>query len=127
MHGAGVEGDRRFHRDEAQQLEQVVLHHVAQRARLLVVRAARLHADRLGDGDLDLGHVVTVPQRLEDPVGETEHEKVLDGLLAEVVIDAIDLVLAKDQTQMAVERPSALVVVPEGLLDDDARPAPLRA
>src|SRR4029453_7481209 len=34
VHRAGVEGDRGLERDEAQELEQVILHHVAERARL---------------------------------------------------------------------------------------------
>ena len=40
-HVLGREGDRRLHRHQRQQLEHVVLHDVAQRARLVVVRAAR--------------------------------------------------------------------------------------
>src|SRR2546429_6674481 len=57
--------------------------HVAQGTRLLVVRATRLHADGLGDRDLHVGDVVAVPQRLEDLVGEAQHEEVLDGLRSE--------------------------------------------
>jgi len=104
----------------------VVLHHVAQRPRLLVVRAAGLDADGLGDGQLDLGHVVAVPQRLEDAVGEPEHEDVLDGLLAEVVVDPVDLLLAEGGREPAAERLRARVVAPERLLDDDPREAARR-
>jgi hypothetical protein len=39
--------------------------------------------------------VLAVPHRLEDAVGEAEDEKVLDGLLAEVVVDAVDLRLVE--------------------------------
>ena len=127
MDGTGVEGHRGLERDEAQELEQVILHHVAKRARLLVVGAARLDADRLRHRDLDLGDMAPVPQRLEDSVGEAEHEEVLDGFLPEVVIDAVDLILAKDLGEVAVERTGALVVVPERLLDDDTGPAALGA
>ena len=54
----GVERVRRLHRDEREELQQVVLHHVAQRAGLLVVAGARADAFRFGHGDL---HVVDVP------------------------------------------------------------------
>ena len=53
-------------------------------------------ADVLGRGDLDVVDVVAVPDRLEQPVGEAEREHVLDGLLAQVVVDAEDLVLVED-------------------------------
>src|SRR5205823_11969288 len=70
---------------------------------------------------------VAVPHRLEDAVGEAEDEDVLDRLLAEVVIDPIDLLLREDAGDLAVERPRALQVAAERLLDDDAGPAALHA
>ena len=36
--------------------------------------------------------MVAVPERLEDAVGEAQHQDVLDRFLAEEVIDPIDLV-----------------------------------
>ncbi len=56
---------RRLHRQVAQQLEQVVLHHVADRAGVVVEGAAALHAEVLGHGDLHAFHVVAVPEGLE--------------------------------------------------------------
>ena len=54
-----------------------------------------LDADGLGGGDLHVIDVAPVPDRLEHAVAEAEHEQVLDGFLAEIVIDAIDLVLVE--------------------------------
>ena len=118
-----LERDRRLHRDEAEQLEQVVLQDVARRAGLLVERAAVLDADRLGHGDLDVVDVAAVPERLEDAVAEAEDQQVADGLLAQVVVDAVDLRLVEDLADLAVEPLRRLEVVPERLLDDDPRPA----
>ena len=101
----------------------MVLEHVPQDARALVERRAVADADRLGHRDLHVVDVAVVPHRLEDAVGEAQDEDVLDGLLAEVVIDPIDLLLGKHREQNAVELPPRLEVVPEGLLDDDAHPA----
>ena len=98
----GVEVRGRLHADDRDQLHDVVLHDVAQRAGLLVVRTATLDADLLGHGDLHMVDVLAVPQRLEDPVGEPEHEQVLNGLLAEVVVDAIDLLF--DERVCAADR-----------------------
>ena len=62
---------------------------------LLVEGAAALDAEVLGHGDLDVVHVATVPDRLEDAVGEAEDEQVADGVLAQVVVDAVDLRLVE--------------------------------
>ena len=100
----------------------MVLEDVADRARLLVELAAALDADRLGHGDLHVVDVASVPQRLEDPVAEAEDQQVPDGLLAEVVVDAVDLRLAEDLADLAVELLGRLEVVAERLLDDDPPP-----
>ena len=63
---------------------------------LVVVAGARADADVLGRGDLDVVDVVAVPDRLEHVVREPERHHVLDGLLAQVVVDAEDLALAED-------------------------------
>ena len=64
--------DGRLHGEDGRPLQQVVLHDVADRADLLVEAAAALHAEALGHGDLDALHVVAVPDRLEEGVGEAE-------------------------------------------------------
>ena len=122
-HALRPQVDRRFHGDEAQQLQHVVLDHVAQRARRLVVAAAPLDAERLGHGDLHVVHVPVVPDRLEDPVAEAQQHDVLHGLLAEVVVDAEHLLLGERRGDARVERPGAAEVASERLLHDDAREA----
>jgi len=118
-HIVGAEGDRRLHRHQAEQLQQVVLQHVAQGARALVVEAATLHAERLRHGDLHVVDVRAVPDRLEQPVGEAQDQDVLDGLLAQIVVDAEDLLLAEVAVHPAVERQGRGQVAAEGLFDHD--------
>ena len=79
---------RRLHRHQREQLQHVVLDHVAQRAGTVVVAAAVLDAEGLGHGDLHVVDVLRVPQRLEQRVGEAQRQQVLHRLLAEVVVDA---------------------------------------
>ena len=101
----------------------MVLDHVAQRAGLLVVRAARLDADALADRDLHVVDVVPVPEGLEDAIGPAEDEDVLHGLLPEVVVDPVDLILAPRRRHDLVERPRRREIAAERLLDHDAHPA----
>ena len=108
------------HRQQRQHLEQVVLDHVPDRADALVERGARRDVEVLGHRDLDLADVVAVPDRLEERVGEAEEEDVLDGRLAEEVIDPEDALLREDAQQRAVELAGRSEVAPERLFDDDA-------
>jgi hypothetical protein len=103
----------------------VVLEDVAAGAGLLVEGAPVLDPDRFGDGDLDVVDVAAVPDRLEDSVGEAEDQQVPDGLLAEVVIDPVDLRLPEDLADLAVQADRRVEVVAERLLDDDPAPAAL--
>ena len=61
----------------------------------VVITGAAADVDFLGHRDLHVVDVIAVPDRLEDRVGKPQHEQVLHRLLAQVVIDAIDLLLAE--------------------------------
>ena len=99
----GVDRAGRLHEGQRQHLHHVVLDDVAQGAGSFVEAAALFDAEGLGDGDLDVVDVTADPQRLEYGVGETQGQHVLHGLFAEVVVDAVDLVLGEDLVQGGVE------------------------
>ncbi len=90
-----VEFRRRLHRDQREQLKQMVRHHVAQRAGGVVEAAAMADADLFIDRDLHMVDVIAVPDRLEHAVGEAQHQDVLHRFLAEVMIDPVDLVFGR--------------------------------
>jgi hypothetical protein len=108
----GIEGHRRLHCDQGEQLEHVTLHHVPDNALDIVVAGAVLHSNALSHRDLHVIHVVAVPQGLEDGVGEAEGEDVLHGLLAQVVVDPVHLGLVEYSVDGPVEGPGALQVPP---------------
>ena len=112
---------RRFHRHERQHLEEVVDDHVAVRAGLLVEPGALADRQGLGDVDLHVRDVLTVPDRFEQPVGEPERQDVERGFLPEEVVDAEDLALVERGVEHVVERHRARQVGAERLLHDDAR------
>ena len=108
-----------------EQLQQMVLEHVAHDAGFLVVLAAIFDADRLRRRDLHVVDPLPVPDRLEDRVGKAQNQHVLHRLLAEIMIDAIRLMLGEQPEHEIVERQRALEAAAERLLDDDARPRPI--
>ena len=81
----------------------MVLDQVAQRAGVVVVPGAAADPDVLGGGDLDVVDVVAVPDRLEQRVGEPQRHQVLDGLLAQVVVDPEHLRLVEDLQHLGVQ------------------------
>ena len=101
----------------------MVLEDVPDRTRLLVVGGAALDAEGLGDRDLDVVDELSVPDRLEDAVREPQREHVLDRFLAEVVVDAEDLLLGEVLADQGGQLARGGEVVAERLLDDQARPA----
>jgi hypothetical protein len=68
----------------------------------------------------------SVPERLEDAVREPQRQHVLDRLLAEVVVDPVDLALVEILVEDVVQLDRRGEVVPERLLDDHSRPAAFR-
>ena len=84
----------------------MVLHYIAERAGLLVEWAAAFDANILRRRDLYVIDIVTIPDRLEDPVGKAKDQDVLHRLLAQVVIDAEDLVFGKNPVYFVVQLPA---------------------
>jgi hypothetical protein len=98
----------------------VVLQNVAHDAGLFVERAATLDTEALRHRDLHAVDVVAIPDRFENAVGEAQHQDVLDRLFAEIVVDAVDLVLAQILEHLVIERFGAGEIAAERLFDDDA-------
>src|SRR4029450_13693341 len=99
----------------------------ADRARLLVVTRTSFDPKRLGDGDLHVVDELPVPDRLEDALCKAQCENVLNGLLAEVVVDAEDLALVEVLLDDLLQFERAREIVAEWLLDDQTCPALRRA
>ena len=118
----GVEPGGRLHRGEAEELQEMVLDHVTERAGFVVVARAAFHAERLAGGDLDMVDVAGIPHRLENRVGEAHDHDVLRGLLPEVVVDAVGLGFLEGGLDEIVQPARAGQVGAEGFLDNHARP-----
>ena len=118
--GIGIKRRRRFHRNKAQKLQHVVLHHVAQRAGLVVIAGTAFEPDRLGHGDLHMVDMRIVPKRLVKRVGKAQRHQVLDGLLAQIMVDAEDLAFLEHAADRVVEQLGRFQIAPDRLFDHDA-------
>ena len=101
----------------------MVLDHVADGAGGVVIRpAATRHAHLFGDRDLHRGNVSPVPHGLEDAVAKSQRQDILHGLLAQVMVDAINLAFVEGPGDVAVQNAGTCEVVAERLFDDDPAP-----
>lgn len=112
-----------LHGDDRQDLEQVVLHHVLERAARVVIAAARADPLLLEGGNLHRFDEPRVPEIGKDGVGKADGLDVADHLLAEVVVDAVDVFGVEEGLQPAVELPSGREAFAERLFEDDLAPA----
>ena len=96
----------------------MVLHHVPQRPRVLVITRSRADAFFLGDRNLDVIDVFVIEQWLEDHVRKPQDQDVLDRLLAEIVIDAVDLPFLEDLCDRVVDHLAVREIVADRFLDD---------
>ena len=66
-----------------------------------------------------MAYPASPPQGLEQRVAEAQRDQVLDRLLAQVVIDAIDLLLREDGAHAAIDELRRSAIVAERLLEHD--------
>ena len=119
----GGEVGRGFHGGEHDELEEMVLDHVAETAGFVVIAAAAaFHAEVFSAGDLDVVDVAVVPDRFEEGVAEPEDHEVLGGFLAEVVVDSVGVAFLEGFADDLVESVGGGEVGAEGFFDDGAGP-----
>src|SRR6185503_3298646 len=86
-------------------------------ARLVVIIAPALQADRLGYRDLDMVDVRAVPQRLEHRIGEAQRQQVLNCLLAQIMVDAENAVFGEMRRNRVVDFAAGFEIGPQRLLE----------
>ncbi len=102
-HFVRVERNGRLHGGHRQQLEEMVRHHVPERARGFVKIATMLDTNGLRGRDLHVVDVVAIPQRLDNVIGEAEDHNVLHGFFAQVMVYPIDLIFVENLFEIFVE------------------------
>ena len=100
----------------------MALNHVPQGAGRFIKGGALLDAEAFRSGDLNVVHVIAIPKRLENAVSKSQHQKILNRIFPQKMIDAIDLRLVEGFENRAVEFSGRGKVVAKGLFDDNADP-----
>src|SRR5712691_1301259 len=121
-HRVGIKRGGRFHGDQRSELQDVALDHVAKRAGGFIKTAPPLDTQRFRRRDLNVVDVIPVPERLENAVAKPKNEKVLHGILAQVVVDAVDLLFLENVQDDLIQFLRRREVSAERLFDDDVHP-----
>ena len=107
--------DGRLHANGAQQLQGVVLNHVAHCAGVFVKRAAAFDAQIFRNADLDIGNVLPTPQGFKERVAKTHRKQILNRWFAQVMVDPENLGFVEVLAHGAVDGPVGFQVVAERL------------
>lgn len=81
----------------------MILHHVAQRTRMVVIAPPMFDPHLFSGGDGHILYVSPVPERLEEWIGKAERQNVLHRFLAQIMVDAEDLGLIESVRQPGVQ------------------------
>src|SRR5690625_8029206 len=81
----------------------MILNHISERARLIVVPASVLNIYCFGDRYLDIVDVISIPEGVKDSIRKPEGQNILHRLFAQVVVDPKNLTLFKVSRQVIVK------------------------
>src|SRR6266404_845683 len=82
---------------------------------------APLDTEFLGHRDLYVLDQAPPPQRLEQRIAEAQRHEVLHGLLAEIMIDTVDLLLGEHGAHLLVDEIGGRRIVTQRLFEHHAR------
>src|SRR4029077_5936131 len=102
-----------------QDLEQMILNHITDSAGFIIKSASAFDSEVFRHRDLHAFDMITVPERLQERVFETEKEHVMYWPLSQVMVDAKDCLLLEGAEQDPVEILCGGEIPAEGLFDDD--------
>ncbi len=118
----GIKRNRLLHRCQRQQLQQMVLDHIPRRTHTVVIPRPATGPNILSHRDLDMIHIIGVPQRLEQLVRETQRQNVLHRLLPQIMINPEHRVRREHRLHNVIQRPRRFQIMPERLLNHHPTP-----
>ena len=98
----------------------MVLDHVTECAIFIIIGPTVSNPFGLGHCDLDVVNREIVPQRLKERIGKSQGDQVLDGFLAQIVIDAEDALFGEDCAHRPIDHARTGQIPADGLFQHDA-------
>ena len=83
----------------------MVLHHIAQRPGPIIITNPVADPIMFRHGNLDMINRRAVPKRLKQGVRKSKHHQVLNGLLAEIVVDPENTLFGEDRANALIDGP----------------------
>ncbi len=93
----------------------MILDHVPQLSRLVKITPAPLYSHLFCHCNLDVVNGIVIPVGSEYGIGKAKGDQIQDRLLAQVVVDPVDLALVKETGHHVVDLPRRLKVFSNGL------------
>src|SRR5690625_7429451 len=81
----------------------MILNHISERTRLIVVPVSVLNIYCFGDRYLDIVDVISIPEGFKDSIRKPESQNILHRLFAQVVVDPKNLALFNVSRQAFVK------------------------
>ena len=99
----------------------MILHHVAQRADTVIIGYAPFQPHGLAHRDLDMVDRGGIPQRLEHDIAEAQRQQVLDRFLAQIMVDAENLLFGEHRADAVIDLLGRSQVLADRLFHRDPR------
>ena len=97
----------------------MVLHHVAQLTHAVVISPTALNAHLFRNRDLNVINATLIPLGIDKAIGKSQHQKVLDRLFAQVMIDSIDILLIEKLSECFIDLSRRIKALTNRLFKND--------
>src|SRR5579859_639624 len=104
----------------------MALNHVAKQSGFFKIGSSVFNSQFLSHGNLHVVDVAAVPNGLKNPVGKAEDQKILNRFLAQIMVDPVNILLAKCARDHTVKLPGAGQVASKRFFENDSCPVLFR-
>ena len=113
----GIHSRRRVHGDETQQLQQMILHHIAQCARLVIKLRTTLHTEFFRNRDLHIGNIISTQNWFKKTIAKTQSHQVLHRFFTQIMVNAENLRLFEVFGKHIVDFDAGCQIMPQRLFN----------
>ena len=97
----------------------MVLDHVAQLTHPVVISPTPLDPHLFRNGDLNMIDTTLIPLGVDKTIGKSQHQKILDRLFTQIVIDSVNISLIEKSSECLVDLTRSFEALTNRLFEDD--------